>query len=29
MIEIVRDELVTFMEPEGEATFQWVPARST
>jgi cyclopropane fatty-acyl-phospholipid synthase-like methyltransferase len=27
--EIVRDELVTFMEPEGEATFQWVLARST
>jgi len=26
--EIVRDELVTFMEPEGEATFQWVLARS-
>jgi cyclopropane fatty-acyl-phospholipid synthase-like methyltransferase len=26
--EIVRDELVTFTEPEGEATFQWVLARS-
>ncbi len=26
--EIVRDELVTFREPEGEATFQWVLARS-
>lgn len=27
--EIVRDEVVTFREPEGEATFQWVLARST
>jgi len=27
--EILRDELVTFTEPEGEATFQWVLARST
>jgi cyclopropane fatty-acyl-phospholipid synthase-like methyltransferase len=26
--EIERDELVTFREPEGEATFQWVLARS-
>jgi SAM-dependent methyltransferase len=26
--EIVRDELVTFTEPEGEVTFQWVLARS-
>jgi cyclopropane fatty-acyl-phospholipid synthase-like methyltransferase len=26
--ELVRDELVTFTEPEGEATFQWVLARS-
>ena len=26
--EILRDELVTFREPEGEATFQWVLARS-
>ncbi len=24
--EIIRDELVTFLEPEGEATFQWVLA---
>ncbi len=24
--EIVRDELVTFLEPEGEVTFQWVLA---
>ncbi|HXR12498.1 MAG TPA: class I SAM-dependent methyltransferase [Gaiellaceae bacterium] len=27
--ELLRDELVTFREPEGEATFQWVLARST
>ena len=27
--EPVRDELVTFTEPEGEVTFQWVLARST
>ncbi len=26
--EIVRDEVVRFLEPEGEATFQWVLARS-
>lgn len=26
--EIVRDDLVTFTEPEGEVTFQWVLARS-
>jgi cyclopropane fatty-acyl-phospholipid synthase-like methyltransferase len=26
--DIVRDELVTFTEPEGEVTFQWVLARS-
>ncbi len=26
--ELIRDELVTFTEPEGEATFQWVLARS-
>lgn len=26
--EVVRDELVTFTEPEGEATFQWLLARS-
>ena len=26
--ELLRDELVTFTEPEGEATFQWVLARS-
>jgi cyclopropane fatty-acyl-phospholipid synthase-like methyltransferase len=26
--ESLRDELVTFTEPEGEATFQWVLARS-
>lgn len=26
--ELVRDELVTFTEPEGETTFQWVLARS-
>jgi cyclopropane fatty-acyl-phospholipid synthase-like methyltransferase len=25
--EIVRDELVTFREPEGDVTFQWVLAR--
>jgi cyclopropane fatty-acyl-phospholipid synthase-like methyltransferase len=25
--EILRDELVTFREPDGEATFQWVLAR--
>jgi cyclopropane fatty-acyl-phospholipid synthase-like methyltransferase len=25
--EIVRDELVTFREPDGDATFQWVLAR--
>jgi cyclopropane fatty-acyl-phospholipid synthase-like methyltransferase len=25
--EIERDELVTFREPEGEATFQWILAR--
>jgi hypothetical protein len=24
--EILRDELVTFREPEGDATFQWVLA---
>ena len=24
--EILRDELVTFREPDGEVTFQWVPA---
>ena len=26
--ELLRDELVTFEEPEGEVTFQWVLARS-
>jgi cyclopropane fatty-acyl-phospholipid synthase-like methyltransferase len=26
--EVLRDELVTFTEPEGEVTFQWVFARS-
>jgi hypothetical protein len=26
--EPLRDELVTFEEPEGEVTFQWVLARS-
>lgn len=26
--ELIRDELVTFTEPEGEATFQWLLARS-
>jgi cyclopropane fatty-acyl-phospholipid synthase-like methyltransferase len=26
--ELLRDELVTFREPEGEVTFQWVLARS-
>lgn len=26
--ELVRDEVVTFQEPEGEADFQWVLARS-
>jgi len=26
--DILRDELVTFTEPEGEATFQWILARS-
>jgi hypothetical protein len=25
--DILRDELVTFREPEGDATFQWVLAR--
>ena len=25
--EILRDELVTFREPDGDATFQWVLAR--
>ena len=25
--ELLRDELVTIREPEGEATFQWVLAR--
>jgi len=24
--EILRDELVTFREPDGDATFQWVLA---
>jgi hypothetical protein len=24
---IERDDLVTFREPEGEATFQWILAR--
>jgi SAM-dependent methyltransferase len=24
---LLRDELVTFLEPEGEATFQWILAR--
>jgi cyclopropane fatty-acyl-phospholipid synthase-like methyltransferase len=27
--EVVRDEVVRFQEPEGEAAFQWVLARST
>jgi len=28
MTEIVRDGYVTFDEPEGEVSFQWVLARS-
>ena len=25
--DLLLDEVVTFLEPDGEATFQWVPAR--